>query len=65
MQRKLGKWTFISKRYGKCYEGHMFPLLVKEQLDDLWPEKNVRRRIWVWFCSIIFILFLQYIRFFY
>uniref|UniRef100_A0A2N9HB29 Nudix hydrolase domain-containing protein n=1 Tax=Fagus sylvatica TaxID=28930 RepID=A0A2N9HB29_FAGSY len=47
VERKLGKWTFISKRYGKCYEGHMFPLLVKEQLDDLWPEKNVRRRIWM------------------
>ncbi|KAK7849044.1 nudix hydrolase 17, mitochondrial [Quercus suber] len=46
VERKLGKWTFISKRYGKCYEGHMFPLLVQEQL-ELWPEKNVRRRIWM------------------
>ncbi|XP_059448485.1 nudix hydrolase 17, mitochondrial-like [Corylus avellana] len=43
---ELGKWSFISKRHGTCYEGHMFPLLVKEQLDP-WPEKNVRRRLWM------------------
>ncbi|KAI4357554.1 hypothetical protein L6164_001494 [Bauhinia variegata] len=43
---ELGKWGFISKRYGTYYEGHMFPLFVKEQL-DLWPEQNVRRRIWM------------------
>ncbi|XP_057445512.1 nudix hydrolase 17, mitochondrial-like [Lotus japonicus] len=42
----LGQWNFISKRYGTYYEGHMFPLLVKEQL-DLWPEKTLRRRIWM------------------
>lgn len=33
-------------RHGTYYEGHMFPLFVKEQL-DLWPEKHVRRRLWV------------------
>ncbi|KAJ7954316.1 Nudix hydrolase mitochondrial-like [Quillaja saponaria] len=43
---QLGQWNFISKRYGTYYEGHMFPLFVKEQL-DLWPEKNVRQRIWM------------------
>lgn len=46
MQRELGQWNFISKRYGIYYEGHMFPMFVKEQLDT-WPEKNLRRRIWV------------------
>lgn len=52
-QCELGKWTFISRRYGTCYEGYMFPMLVEEQL-DLWPEKNVRRRIWVCFWSMDF-----------
>jgi len=36
----------MSKRHGTYYEGHMFPLLVKEEL-DLWPEKDLRRRVWV------------------
>lgn len=61
-QCELGKWSFISKRHGTCYEGHMFPLLVKEQLDP-WPEKNVRRRLWVCFCPVmnfyLFIFFLS------
>ncbi|KAF6150822.1 hypothetical protein GIB67_020905 [Kingdonia uniflora] len=43
---KLGKWSFRSKRYDTIYEGYMFPLLVKEQLDS-WPEKNVRSRRWM------------------
>ncbi|KAF8398947.1 hypothetical protein HHK36_014812 [Tetracentron sinense] len=43
---ELGKWSFKSKRYDTFYEGYMFPLLVKEQL-DLWPEKNVRQRRWM------------------
>lgn len=43
---ELGQWNFISKRYGIYYEGYMFPLFVKEQLDQ-WPEKNVRRRVWM------------------
>ncbi|KAH7516284.1 hypothetical protein FEM48_Zijuj10G0119000 [Ziziphus jujuba var. spinosa] len=43
---ELGKWSFISKSHGTYYEGYMFPLFVKEQL-DLWPEKHVRRRIWM------------------
>lgn len=42
----LGKWNFLSKRHGTFYEGYMFPLLVTKQL-DLWPEKNVRQRIWM------------------
>ncbi|RZB95260.1 Nudix hydrolase 17, mitochondrial isoform B [Glycine soja] len=46
IERELGQWNFISKRYGIYYEGHMFPMFVKEQL-DIWPEKNLRRRIWV------------------
>ncbi|KAL9352644.1 hypothetical protein Peur_055324 [Populus x canadensis] len=44
----LGKWNFLSKRHGTFYEGYMFPLLVTKQL-DLWPEKNVRQRIWTAF----------------
>ncbi|KAK8516749.1 hypothetical protein V6N12_049467 [Hibiscus sabdariffa] len=43
---ELGKWDFISKRNGTFYEGFMFPLLVKEEL-DFWPEQNVRRRTWM------------------
>ncbi|KAF7808626.1 nudix hydrolase 17, mitochondrial-like [Senna tora] len=46
VESQLGQWSFISKRYGTYYEGHMFPLFVKEQL-DLWPEKHVRRRVWM------------------
>ena len=45
-QCQLGQWSFMSKRHDTYYEGYMFPLFVKEQL-DLWPEKNVRQRIWV------------------
>ncbi|XP_058736152.1 nudix hydrolase 18, mitochondrial-like [Vicia villosa] len=43
---ELGQWNFISKRYGIYYEGYMFPLFVKEQLDQ-WPEKNLRTRVWM------------------
>ncbi|OAY29292.1 nudix hydrolase 17, mitochondrial [Manihot esculenta] len=46
VEDELGKWNFLSKRYGTFYEGYMFPLLVTEQL-DLWPEKHVRQRIWM------------------
>ncbi|XP_047319207.1 nudix hydrolase 21, chloroplastic-like [Impatiens glandulifera] len=46
VQRKLGKWTFKSKRHETDYEGYMFPLLVKQQL-DLWPEIEFRQRIWM------------------
>ncbi|XP_050885898.1 nudix hydrolase 17, mitochondrial [Lathyrus oleraceus] len=46
VEHELGEWSFISKRYGIYYEGHMFPLLVKEQL-EFWPEKNIRTRIWM------------------
>ncbi|XP_042504211.1 nudix hydrolase 18, mitochondrial-like [Macadamia integrifolia] len=46
VQGKIGEWSFKSKRYNTFYEGVMFPLLVKEQL-DLWPEKNLRKRIWM------------------
>ncbi|XP_065854882.1 nudix hydrolase 18, mitochondrial-like [Euphorbia lathyris] len=46
VEDELGKWNFLSKRNGTFYEGYMFPLLVTEQL-DLWPEKNVRQRIWM------------------
>ncbi|TYG43161.1 hypothetical protein ES288_D12G315200v1 [Gossypium darwinii] len=43
---KLGKWSYKSKRQSIFHEGHMFPLLVKKEL-DLWPEKNIRERKWV------------------
>ncbi|KAL8229339.1 hypothetical protein R6Q57_014239 [Mikania cordata] len=46
VERILGKWHFTSKSNDTSYEGFMFPLLVKEQL-DLWPEKNIRQRVWV------------------
>ncbi|KAJ4710061.1 Nudix hydrolase mitochondrial-like [Melia azedarach] len=46
VEHQLGKWNFLSKSNGTFYEGYMFPLLVKEQL-ELWPEKNVRQRIWM------------------
>ncbi|KAG5052923.1 hypothetical protein JHK87_005121 [Glycine soja] len=46
VEGKLGKWSFKSKRHDTFYEGYMFPLLVQEQL-ELWPEQNVRQRIWM------------------
>ncbi|KAL3735672.1 hypothetical protein ACJRO7_024751 [Eucalyptus globulus] len=46
IETKLGKWSFKSKSQDAVYEGHMFPLLVNEQL-DVWPEKNVRQRYWM------------------
>ncbi|KAL5070991.1 hypothetical protein RYX36_021878 [Vicia faba] len=46
VEQELGEWSFISKRYGIYYEGHMFPLLVKEQ-HDIWAEKNLRTRLWM------------------
>ncbi|XP_071702136.1 nudix hydrolase 17, mitochondrial-like [Rutidosis leptorrhynchoides] len=42
----LGQWLFKSKGNDTYYEGYMFPLLVKGQL-DLWPEKDIRQRVWV------------------
>ncbi|XVE63939.1 hypothetical protein DITRI_Ditri07aG0060900 [Diplodiscus trichospermus] len=45
---KLGKWSYKSKRQSIFHEAHMFPLLVKEELDH-WPEKNIRQRKWVCF----------------
>ncbi|KAK4487401.1 hypothetical protein RD792_005967, partial [Penstemon davidsonii] len=46
VEQKLGKWNFKNKNNDTSYEGHMFPLLVTEQLES-WPEKDVRQRIWV------------------
>ncbi|XWS50861.1 hypothetical protein CRYUN_Cryun12cG0125900 [Craigia yunnanensis] len=43
---KLGKWSYKSKRQSIFHEGHMFPLLVEQELDR-WPEKNIRKRKWV------------------
>ncbi|KAI3775757.1 hypothetical protein L1987_45510 [Smallanthus sonchifolius] len=43
---ELGKWCFKSKGNDAYYEGHMFPLLVTEELDQ-WPEKDIRQRCWV------------------
>ncbi|XP_006346639.1 nudix hydrolase 18, mitochondrial-like [Solanum tuberosum] len=48
VQEYLGTWSFKSKSQGIFHEGHMFPLRVTEELDD-WPEKSVRRRLWVKF----------------
>ncbi|KAK9272327.1 hypothetical protein L1049_002698 [Liquidambar formosana] len=46
VQCELGKWRFKSRSKGTYNEGYMFPLLVNKQL-DLWPEKDVRQRIWM------------------
>ncbi|XP_071706439.1 nudix hydrolase 21, chloroplastic-like [Rutidosis leptorrhynchoides] len=46
IEGELGRWCFKSKGNDAYYEGHMFPLLVKEQLDQ-WPEKAIRQRYWV------------------
>ncbi|PWA70521.1 nudix hydrolase [Artemisia annua] len=46
VEGELGKWSFKSKGNDGCYEGHMFPLLVKEQL-EFWPEQDIRKRVWV------------------
>ncbi|KAL2499025.1 Nudix hydrolase 17 [Abeliophyllum distichum] len=46
VESELGKWSFKSNNNNNCYEGRMFPLLVKEQLES-WPEKDVRQRIWI------------------
>ncbi|KAL2490939.1 Uncharacterized protein Adt_26567 [Abeliophyllum distichum] len=46
LQSELGKWSFKSNNNNNYYEGRMFPLLVKEQL-EFWPEKDVRQRIWM------------------
>ncbi|PWA77545.1 nudix hydrolase [Artemisia annua] len=46
VEGELGTWCFKSKGNDGYYEGHMFPLLVKEQL-EFWPEKDIRRRAWL------------------
>ncbi|XP_044504768.1 nudix hydrolase 18, mitochondrial-like [Mangifera indica] len=46
VERELGTWKFKSKSHDTYYEGIMFSLLVKEQL-EIWPEKNVRKRTWM------------------
>lgn len=46
LECKLGKWQYKSKSNGSFHDGHMFPLLVEEQL-DAWPEKHIRQRRWV------------------
>lgn len=46
VESMLGRWIFKSKGNDSFYEGFMFPLLVKEQLDS-WPEKEIRQRVWV------------------
>lgn len=46
IESELGKWNFKSKTHDTHYEGYMFPLLVKEQL-EIWPEKDLRQRVWM------------------
>ncbi|XP_059655347.1 nudix hydrolase 17, mitochondrial [Cornus florida] len=46
LESELGEWKFKSRSLGIYHEGHMFPLLVTEELDQ-WPEKNVRDRKWM------------------
>ena len=53
LQEKLGRWCYKSKRCDIMHNGHMFPLLVKKELDQ-WPEQNIRQRKWV--CVLLFTL---------
>ncbi|XVF50418.1 hypothetical protein PTKIN_Ptkin04bG0098200 [Pterospermum kingtungense] len=46
IESKLGEWSYKSKRQSIFHEGHMFPMLVTQELDG-WPEKNIRKRKWV------------------
>ncbi|KAL8127549.1 nudix hydrolase 18, mitochondrial-like isoform X1 [Apium graveolens] len=46
VEEELGQWSFKSKGNDAFYEGHMFPLYVKEQM-ELWPEKHIRQRVWM------------------
>ncbi|PHT80766.1 Nudix hydrolase 21, chloroplastic [Capsicum annuum] len=46
LQGKLGTWYFENKSGDTAYEGHMFPLFVREEL-NLWPEKDIRERSWM------------------
>ncbi|KAJ6936043.1 nudix hydrolase 18 [Populus alba x Populus x berolinensis] len=46
LEPQLGEWTFQSRTHGTDYEGYMFPLRVKEEL-DFWPEKTNRLRKWM------------------
>ncbi|KAJ4839005.1 Nudix hydrolase 17, mitochondrial [Turnera subulata] len=46
IEAELGEWTFKSRTHDTEYEGYMFPLLVREEL-DFWPEKTFRQRKWV------------------
>mmetsp|Transcript_659 Transcript_659/g.1544 ORF Transcript_659/g.1544 Transcript_659/m.1544 type:complete len:113 (+) Transcript_659:405-743(+) len=44
---KLGPYSFLSKRSGKC-KAYMYIMKVEEELNE-WPEKHVRVRVW---CSL-------------
>ncbi|XP_062150806.1 nudix hydrolase 18, mitochondrial-like [Alnus glutinosa] len=46
IERQLGKWSFKSKTHDTYYDGYMYPLHVREQL-DFWPEKKHRQRKWM------------------
>lgn len=46
LQVQLGMWRFQSKSQDCSHEGYMFAFEVKEEL-DVWPEKDVRKRLWV------------------
>ncbi|KAI5660305.1 hypothetical protein M9H77_29098 [Catharanthus roseus] len=43
---QLGMWRFQSKSQDCSHEGYMFAFEVKEEL-DVWPEKDVRKRLWL------------------
>ncbi|KAJ3694848.1 hypothetical protein LUZ60_000225 [Juncus effusus] len=46
LENKLGKWNYISKRYGTVYESIMYGLNVTKEHPQ-WPEMNSRKRRWV------------------
>ncbi|KAG9150863.1 hypothetical protein Leryth_002998 [Lithospermum erythrorhizon] len=46
LMNELGIWNFKSNSQGIFHEGRMLPLFV-EEVRDIWPEKDVRDRIWL------------------
>ncbi|GAA0183474.1 phosphatase [Lithospermum erythrorhizon] len=50
MGDELGVWNFKSNSQGIFHEGRLLPMNVQD-VRDAWPEKAVRQRFWVCFCS--------------
>ncbi|KAJ3697449.1 hypothetical protein LUZ61_001154 [Rhynchospora tenuis] len=46
IERRLGKWNYMSKSHNIFYEGILYPLNVTDEMAH-WPEMQVRNRRWV------------------